>query len=88
MAKHPLPAAPCGRPWLQCVENRPKDFEAACIRERYKVMSTNKIRPTLTDEENPEWTASDFNNARPANQVLREILPEQAAEKLLTRACK
>lgn len=47
-------------------------------------MATNKTNPTRIDEENPEWTATDFKNARPASQVLREILPEQVAEKMLT----
>jgi hypothetical protein len=46
-------------------------------------MAANKINPTLIDEENPEWTAANFKNARPASQVLREILPEQVAKKLL-----
>ena len=47
-------------------------------------MATNKINPTLIDEENPEWTATDFKNAKPASQVLREIFPEQVAKKMLT----
>jgi len=46
-------------------------------------MATNKTNPTLIDEENPEWTATDFKSARPASQVLREIFPEQVAEKML-----
>jgi uncharacterized protein (DUF4415 family) len=46
-------------------------------------MATNKINPTLIDAENPEWTTTDFKDARPASQVLREIFPEQVAEKML-----
>lgn len=47
-------------------------------------MATNKINPAKIDEENPEWTDTDFKNARPASQVLREILPGHVAEKMLT----
>jgi uncharacterized protein (DUF4415 family) len=48
-------------------------------------MATNKNQPRLIDEENPEWTAADFKNARPASTVLREILPEHAATKMLSQ---
>ncbi len=49
-------------------------------------MATNKINPTQIDEENPEWTAADFKKARPASKVLREILPEQTAAKMLAQS--
>lgn len=47
-------------------------------------MADNKTQPTLIDAENPEWTAADFKSARPASTVLRELLPEQAATRMLS----
>ncbi len=34
------------------------------------------------DEDNPEWTAQDFSNARPALDVVHEIFGASAAENL------
>jgi len=48
-------------------------------------MTANKIKSTLLDEENPEWSAADFKNAKPASQVLRAILPVLVAEKMLAK---
>ncbi len=42
-----------------------------------------KPDPELIDEENPEWTKEDFRRARPAAQVLPEILGPQAAAEML-----
>lgn len=35
---------------------------------------TKKPNPTLTDNENPEWTAADFRKARPAREVAPKIV--------------
>lgn len=40
-------------------------------------------RPTRTDRDNPEWSREDFRNARPATDVLRGLVGEQAADELL-----
>ena len=40
--------------------------------------------PYLIDEENPEWTAEDFKNARPGSEVLHEIFSEETAIEMLT----
>jgi uncharacterized protein (DUF4415 family) len=39
----------------------------------------------LIDEENPEWTREDFQNARPAREVLPEIFGKEVADELLNR---
>lgn len=46
-------------------------------------MATNKVHPTKTDNDNPEWTEEDFKRARPASKVLREIFPPGVAEAML-----
>ncbi len=46
-------------------------------------MATRKPNPSLVDDENPEWTEEDFKKARPAAEVLREMLPAKAAEEML-----
>ena len=46
-------------------------------------MATKKPDPTLIDAENPEWTKADFHTARPAAEVLRELLPRDVADKML-----
>ena len=46
-------------------------------------MATRKRSDQVIDAENPEWTAGDFKKARPAADVLREVLPKGAAEELL-----
>lgn len=43
----------------------------------------HKPNPELIDEENPEWTEEDFRRARPAREVLPEILGEERAAELL-----
>ena len=45
-----------------------------------------KLNPKLIDKENPEWTEEDFQQARPASEVLPELLGPQAVE--ATRAAK
>jgi uncharacterized protein (DUF4415 family) len=45
--------------------------------------TSKKINPALIDDENPEWTQEDFKRARPADKVLREIFPPEAAEAML-----
>jgi uncharacterized protein (DUF4415 family) len=47
-------------------------------------MGSIKPDPYLIDEENPEWTAEDFKNARPGSEVLREIFSKETADELLT----
>jgi uncharacterized protein (DUF4415 family) len=44
-----------------------------------------KPNPELIDEENPEWTDEDFARARPAREVLPEILGPKLASELLKR---
>ncbi|MDD5296522.1 MAG: BrnA antitoxin family protein [Rhodocyclaceae bacterium] len=39
--------------------------------------------PELVDEENPEWTADDFANARPASEVLPGIFGAKVAGEML-----
>ncbi len=42
-----------------------------------------KRNPEKIDRVNPEWTKADFARARPAREVLPEILPRATAERLL-----
>ncbi len=44
-------------------------------------VSLRKPTPDFIDSENPEWTAADFNKARPAS----EALPPSLAQKLGVR---
>ena len=45
-----------------------------------------KPNPQLIDEENPEWTEEEFQRARPAVEVLPEIVgPQFAAEMVKSR---
>lgn len=37
------------------------------------------------DEDNPEWTETDFKHARPAKEVLPEIFGQKSADVLLNR---
>lgn len=46
-------------------------------------MKRKKPDPELIDDENPEWTDEDFARARPAREVLPEILGKEIAEQLL-----
>lgn len=46
-------------------------------------MKKRKPNPELIDEENPEWTATDFKRARPAREVLPKLVGKEAAERLL-----
>jgi uncharacterized protein (DUF4415 family) len=46
-------------------------------------MKKRKPNPELIDEENPEWTASDFKRAKPAREVLPKQVGKEAAERLL-----
>jgi uncharacterized protein (DUF4415 family) len=40
---------------------------------------------SMPDDENPEWTAADFAQAKPAKDVLASYIGEAAAESLLRR---
>ena len=42
-----------------------------------------KPNPELLDDENPQWSAEDVANARPANEVLPHIFGESIAKKML-----
>jgi len=44
-------------------------------------MSKRRLNPEMTDTENPEWTAADFEKAHPA----REVLPTSLLHKLGVR---
>lgn len=46
-------------------------------------MKKRKPSPELIDDEIPEWTAADFKRARPATEVLPEILGKALAAQLL-----
>ena len=39
----------------------------------------------MIDSDNPEWTAEDFEKARPASEVLTEIFGKEAAAELLAK---
>ncbi len=43
------------------------------------------FNPESPDEENPEWTKEDIANARPAAEVLPNLIGKKAAEQLLHR---
>jgi uncharacterized protein (DUF4415 family) len=47
-----------------------------------KVKDDRASRP---DAENPEWTAATFKRARPASEVLTEIIGEKATQELMRR---
>jgi uncharacterized protein (DUF4415 family) len=38
-----------------------------------------------SDDDNPEWTSEDFAAARPAAEILPQLIGEQAAQALLRR---
>jgi uncharacterized protein (DUF4415 family) len=42
-----------------------------------------KPRPDLIDNENPEWTEEDFQQSRPAGELLPELVGPQAASEML-----
>ena len=44
-----------------------------------------KTAAEMLDDDNPEWTAKDFSNARPASEVLPEIFPKAVADVMLKR---
>jgi len=44
-----------------------------------------KQNPELIDKENSEWTEESFERARPAKEVLPEILGEKVGAELLKR---
>lgn len=44
-----------------------------------------KPNPELIDDDTPEWTEDDFDRARPAREMLPEILGAEAAEQMLKR---
>jgi uncharacterized protein (DUF4415 family) len=42
-----------------------------------------KPNPELLDDENPQWSAEDVANARPASEVLPHIFGERVAKEML-----
>ena len=42
-----------------------------------------RVNPELIDDDNPEWTAEDFANARPASEVLSELFGTEIAAEML-----
>ena len=42
-----------------------------------------KPNSELLDDENPEWTAANFANARPAKEILPQIFGEKTAKEML-----
>lgn len=44
---------------------------------------SKKPNPELIDDENPEWRAENFANARPASEVLPQIFDVAVAQKML-----
>jgi uncharacterized protein (DUF4415 family) len=50
-------------------------------------MSKRKAEPaSRPDEENPEWTRKEIQNARPALEVIEEVLGAEAAEEIRQRS--
>ena len=43
-------------------------------------------RASRPDDDNPEWTKDDFAGARPATEVLPEIIGKKATEELMRRS--
>jgi uncharacterized protein (DUF4415 family) len=43
----------------------------------------NKPNPERLDDENPEWTAQDFAEARPASAVLPQLFGPKIAQQML-----
>jgi uncharacterized protein (DUF4415 family) len=46
---------------------------------------SSKPNPELVDDENPEWTEADFQKAKPARDVLPEIVGRKTADEMLRR---
>jgi uncharacterized protein (DUF4415 family) len=46
---------------------------------------TKNDQASRPDEDNPEWTKEDLTRARPAAEVLAEIIGEKAAQELIRR---
>jgi uncharacterized protein (DUF4415 family) len=44
---------------------------------------SKKSNPERTDDDNPEWTAADFANARPAGEVLPQLFSTGTAQQML-----
>lgn len=44
-----------------------------------------RLNPEMIDDENPEWTEADFKRARPAREMLPEILGEKVSAELFKR---
>lgn len=44
---------------------------------------TKHVNPELIDDDNPEWTADDFANARPASEVLPNLFGAEIAAEFL-----
>lgn len=47
------------------------------------MVERRKPKPTLLDDENPEWTREDFAKARPAAEVLPRLFGAKAAAEML-----
>ena len=48
-------------------------------------MNNTRSGPGRPDEDNPEWTVEDIAKARPAADVLPELIGDKAAQELLRR---
>ena len=44
---------------------------------------SKKPNPEMADDENPQWTAADFANARSASEVLPELFGTTVAQQML-----
>jgi len=47
------------------------------------MVERRKSKPTLVDDENPEWTNEDFAKARPAAEVLPKLFGAKVAAEML-----
>ena len=48
-------------------------------------MNNTRSGPERPDDDNPEWTVEDIAKARPAADVLPELIGDKAAQELLRR---
>lgn len=49
------------------------------------MVKQRKPNPALIDVDNPEWTATEFRRAKPADQVLPELFSAQLPQKCCDR---
>ena len=48
--------------------------------------NVRKLRPSRPDVDNPEWTQQDMDSARPASEVLPDLIGAKAAATLFGRS--